>query len=239
MKDRLRRICAVLCAAIIALALAWAAAGTEENDDDYQTRYVICNPKSFVNVRSAAKKNAQEVGRLECGDVVYTLGEKKGQYVKIYTTSFESTEGWIHRGYLVEEKPERTGGKTYTVRAKGRVALRRYVNGSRRAWINPGKTVEVYVIAGEWALTNRGFIRTEYLEKQEAPEAETIEKQGESGYNTGKGANVRTFVKGTEKDGRGAVSAGGDPKQGYSVACGRSLCDAGREDGGNAEGMAA
>ena len=94
-------------------------------------------------------------------------GERRGKYEKIYLDNLEDGCGWVHAGYLVREAPEapEEGKEWYVVAANGRVAARRYVNGSRRAWLRPGRRVKVYVMTAEWALTSQGFVRTEYLEK--------------------------------------------------------------------------
>ena len=153
-------------ALILALLMILPVVCIGEEEPDYQTLYVMCKPKSFVNVRAFPKKNATEVGRVECGDEVLTLGEKRGKYIRIYDPAFESGDCWIHRGYLTEEKPEiYPEGNTFTIQAKGRVAVRRYIKGARRVWIRPGKAVTVYAITKEWALTNRGYIKTEFLEE--------------------------------------------------------------------------
>ena len=132
----------------------------------------MCRPKSFVNVREFPKKKAKEVGRLECGDEVLTLNEKRGKFVKIYGPTFECGTCWVHRGYLTEEKPEIfEDGKTFVIRAKGRVAVRRYIRGARRVWIRPGKTVKVYAMTSEWVLTNRGYIQREFVEEVQEEES--------------------------------------------------------------------
>ena len=159
-----RRTAALLAAILLITAILTGAAGGEE---EYYTLYVICRPDSFVYVREHPKKTAKEAGYLECGTKVLTMGERRGQYMRIYEPTFEGGEYWIHAGYLVEDEPQILKGQLYQVTSKGRVALRRFVNGPRRAWIKPGKTLKVYAITDEWALTNRGFIRREYIEEVE------------------------------------------------------------------------
>ena len=168
-----KRICALVLAAAVLLA-ALAAFAEEDDADQFYTLYVICKPDSYVNVREFPKKNALQAGRVECGDEVETKGEKRGQYLKVYISGIEAGEGWIHRGYLVEEVPEvYRDGIPGEIRAKGRVAVRRFVDGPRRVWISPGKQVKIYALSDEWALTNRGFIRREFIEiwEEEARDA--------------------------------------------------------------------
>ena len=159
----MKRIAALLLAIVMAMMYA---AGLAEKEPEYQTLYVMCKPKSFVYVRPFPKKSEETAGRVECGDEVLTLGEKRGKYIKIYSPSFDSAECWVHRGYLTEEKPEiYEDGKQFVIHAKGRVAVRRYIRGSRRVWIQPGKTVTVYAMTSEWVLTNRGYIQREFVEE--------------------------------------------------------------------------
>lgn len=166
---------ALMVAAILAafITAIWAPGRAEEEEPEYITLYVLCKPTSFVNVREFPKKRGTIVGRLECGDEVLTLREKRGKYLKIYGPAFDASEEWVHGGYLTEDQPEIwPEGKAYKVIGKGRVAVRRYVRGKRRVWTQPGKTVTVYAMTAEWALTNRGYIQTEYLEAAEEPETE-------------------------------------------------------------------
>ena len=164
--SKLEMLLRILCILTALAAVIWIADSLGEEEIDYQTLYVMCMPKSFVNVREFPKKKAKEVGRLECGDEVLTLNEKRGKFVKIYGPTFECGTCWVHRGYLTEEKPEIfEDGKTFAIRAKGRVAVRRYIRGARRVWIRPGKTVKVYAMTSEWVLTNRGYIQREFVEE--------------------------------------------------------------------------
>jgi hypothetical protein len=174
-----REIWLRFCCVLAALAAAvWIAGALGEEEPDYQTLYVMCRPKSFVNVREFPKKKAKVIGRLECGDEVLTLNEKRGKFIKIYAPTLEGGTRWVHRGYLTDEKPEvYEDGKACTVKAKGRVALRRYIKGARRAWIRPGKTLTVYAMTSEWALTNRGFIMTEYLEETDNESAGSLRRE--------------------------------------------------------------
>jgi hypothetical protein len=55
-------------------------------------------------------------------------------------------------------------GKTCTISANGRVACRKWADGPRRAWTVNGSTVKVYAYASDWALTSKGWIRTEYID---------------------------------------------------------------------------
>lgn len=141
---------------------AWCYAFAEEEE-----AWIICQPGSYVNVRESPKKSGTEMGRLELGDKVTTDGKTKNGYSHCVDLSMEQTEGWIFTGYLTDEEPEIMDAATFQIRAGGRTASRRWVDGPVRKWIQPGKQVKVYAMNSTWAVTNRGFIRSDFIE--EAP----------------------------------------------------------------------
>ena len=130
--------------------------------DEYEY-FIICNPKSHVNVRKSAKKGSDEIGRLYAGDSVTVDGMTKNGFVHCVNMSNEWGEGWVYKGYLVQEKPIITG-ESARISANGRVKCRRYVNGKRQGWARDGDTVKVYAYTSEWALTSKGFIKTEFID---------------------------------------------------------------------------
>lgn len=138
---------------------AWIRAKAEAS---FCTCYVMC--KSYVNVRRTPDKRGQEVGYLECGDWFNTDADSKNGYIRVYGIG-EFGEGWIYCGFVVTEEPKRIDRKC-AVSANGRVACRRWMGGPKteNPWITSGTEVMVYCAADGWALTSRGYIRSEYLE---------------------------------------------------------------------------
>lgn len=126
--------------------------------DEY---YIICNPKTSVNVRRSAKRASEKIGWLELGDMVESDGETENGYMLCYLSN-EYGEGWVYKGYLTNEKPTPCG-EMIEVIANGRVACRQYVNGKRQGWLKPGSDIKVYAYTSEWALTKNGFVKSEYL----------------------------------------------------------------------------
>ena len=51
-----------------------------------------------------------------------------------------------------------------TIVAEGRVAARKWIEGPVARWIQPGETVTVFWMSSEWAVTDRGYIRSEYID---------------------------------------------------------------------------
>lgn len=148
---------------LIVLTVLFAVLTAFADEGEY---FIICNPESYVWVRRSPKKTAEETGRLEIGDKVYADGPRKNGYVHVDGLSTEWGEGWVWKGYLVEDQPVIYNGNG-TVASNGRVACRRYVNGSRKGWAKSGTEVRVLAYSDEWAVTSRGFIQTKYLEMWE------------------------------------------------------------------------
>ena len=98
---------------------------------------------------------------MECGWHAETEGKTKNGYLYI-SMSNEDGYGWIYKGYVVYSEPVIITFET-NIYAKGRVACWRSIGGTRRCWAKPGDVVVVYAVSEEWAVTNKGFIKTKYL----------------------------------------------------------------------------
>lgn len=155
----------VAVALIIAIIITLRDIGLAE---DYQSdAWIICKPGDYVKVRATPKKSGEVVGRFECGDRFRTDWEVKNGYIHVFV-SLEVEEAWIHEGYVSAWEPEWKAGETMTISAEGRVACRRWCDGPRidgkAGWVKPGTVVQIFYYTPEWCCTNRGYIRTEYLE---------------------------------------------------------------------------
>ena len=126
--------------------------------------FILCQPDSWVNAREKPQKSGDSIGRLECGQKILTDGRERNGYLHCIRLSFEISEGWVSKGYIVSDEPQ-ARNQLATVRAGGRVACRRGVNGSRKGWVRPGAVVKITASSSEWAVTNKGFIRREYLDE--------------------------------------------------------------------------
>ena len=75
----------------------------------------------------------------------------------------------MYLGYVSTEKVQKVG-EQYVCVAKRQVACRRWVGGpqietgGRKQWLKNGENVDVFCIGGDWAVTSRGYIRSEWLE---------------------------------------------------------------------------
>lgn len=154
--EGLKRIAAAVMALFI--LMGWTTSRAEEMR---VKAWILCQPKDYINVREKASKKSSVVGRLDPGDDVETDGVSRGGFCHVYG-GFEQADAWIFAGYVTEEEPEwidREG----TIVSPYRVACRKYIDGPRRRWVYGGDTVRVYWKTATWCVTNRGFIKTEYI----------------------------------------------------------------------------
>ena len=149
--------------AVAAVLLLLGNAGIAE--EEYETMYAICQPGDRVNIRPFPNRNLTE-GWLETGDEVLVDGRKRNGFIHCVGLNNESGEGWVHKGYLVWDKPERVSC-IGTVISRGKLAARKNVGGKRVRWLKPGGTVKVYYVSDEWCVTNCGYVKTEFLELED------------------------------------------------------------------------
>lgn len=124
--------------------------------------FILCDPRTPVNVRASPKKGTDIVGRLDFGDWIETDGEERNGFLHVYGIG-EAGEGWLYSGYVVEDQPHKVERWAY-VDATGRVKSYRWIGGKRLKWLTVGSRVKVYGRSEEWAVTNKGYVRTAYLE---------------------------------------------------------------------------
>ena len=134
--------------------------------EDLYEMYVICQPDDYVNVRMNPSRKSSVVGYVEAGDRFLTDGRKKNGYIRCYGIG-ETGEGWIHCGYVVDDRPERVSG-TAVVVSNGRLAARKCIGGKTRKWLKNMDIVKIYWISDEWAITDKGFVKNNYLEMEGA-----------------------------------------------------------------------
>ena len=153
----------ILAALIVAAVIIFACRA----EDATTTCWALCQPGDHVNLRIDPKKDSASVGWLECGDSFQTDGESINGWLRVLDAG--ECECWIYSGYVIEEQPEKIG-ENYVCVARDRVACRRWVDGPQiringhLSWLKNGSTVSVFYIAGDWAVTSRGYIRAEWLE---------------------------------------------------------------------------
>ena len=125
--------------------------------------WVFCQPNGIVNVRSKPRKNSTEIAWVTCGTKLTTNGKIRNGYIYVCDMAAETTSGWISTKYIVFEEPKPVSAEMI-IRAEGRVACRKYMDGKIVKWYRDGDRVTVYWLADGWAVTERGYIRYEFLE---------------------------------------------------------------------------
>ena len=149
----------------ILIAAAWFVIGraAEQTIDCW----VLCKPGDYVNLRETPSRSGRTAGFLECGDRFQTDAESRNGFIRVYGVG-EGAEAWIYAGYVSTEEPVAVF-ENYCCVAKNRVACRRWIDGpqvaGRAGWLYNGSSVSVFYIAGDWACTSRGYIRSEWLEE--------------------------------------------------------------------------
>ncbi len=149
-------------AAFWLLVLVAGSATCTTCDERTYSAWVLCQPDSYVNIRSSPSSRSCIEGRMFCGDEVETDGRSSGGFLHCVNLPCDSVEGWISEGYLVYSEPQEINSEA-SISANGRVACRRAIDGYRRCWARNGQVVEVYWHSEIWAVTNRGFIQMEFL----------------------------------------------------------------------------
>ena len=159
-----KRFGAGLIIAILMLMVLLVLIAATEAKAETEARWVLCRPGDWVNARRKPSTRSESLGRLECGDRIWTDGKERHGFLHVVNLSMEESEGWVYAGYVVDGPSDGEGTMQVTVQASGRVALQKCRDGERRGWAKSGNTLTVYAFGGGWAVTNRGWIRTEYLE---------------------------------------------------------------------------
>lgn len=135
----------------------------DEHEEEFEIAYVICSKGDRVNIRRFPNTKGEPDGYLEPGDMVYLDGRKKNGFRHCVGLNTEMGEGWVHSGYLVEDRPEPVN-RTGIIASRNKVKARKNVNGKRTRWLKPGGTVKVYYWSDNWCVTDCGYVMSKYIE---------------------------------------------------------------------------
>lgn len=156
---------ALLCV-LAALIIAATCVVSSCRATDEITCWILCRPGSKVNVRRTPERDGIVDGYLEVGDAFRTDGRTANGFIHAIGVG-ESWDAWVWCGYVVTERPEEVY-ENYVCVSNSRVVCRQYVDGPQvknHGYLVNGSTVSVFYTAEGWACTNRGYIRTEWLER--------------------------------------------------------------------------
>lgn len=153
--------------AVVTACIGWWIGSNEcrAAEEKPLTCWAMCKPGSYVTIRRSPQKNAMQVGYLDPLDSFQTDGKTKNGYIHVIDVG--NSEGWVHAGYVVTEEPE-AAFEQYYCSSLSRVACRRWISGPRvenYGWIVNGSTVQVFYRTEEWSCTSRGYIKSEFLER--------------------------------------------------------------------------
>lgn len=158
-----KRVLTILCCVVLTAVVLVFNFGACENTDDTLTVWILCQPGDYVNVRATPSTNAEQIGYLDPADEITINVNAKNGFFPIESPLFER-EGYVSCRYVSTEEPEWFNGQTYTIVSNARVMARRWIEGPRVSWLVNGTDVQVFWYTPTWCVTNRGFIKTEYLE---------------------------------------------------------------------------
>lgn len=133
---------------------------------------VLCQPDSYVSIRGRASTSGSVEGRLYLGDAVtvdkLATDDQGRSWAHCIGLSVEAGSGWVCAGYLAQgEATVYEQGAAGVIKANGRVAARKSIDGERREWLRDGDTATVWGVCGNWAVTDKGYVKAEYLEVAE------------------------------------------------------------------------
>ena len=128
------------------------------------TKYVLV--QSELNVRAKPSLGSYIYGRLFTGDAVQVIRTYR-EWCYLEELYSDEGHGWVSAKYLVDEPVTEMYDTTAVINANGRVAIRDSVNGKRISWAHSGDVVCVYGTSESWTVTDRGYVKTEYLKFEE------------------------------------------------------------------------
>ena len=132
------------------------------NTADSEEAWVICQPDSFVYLRTRPAFGSGIAAFLEAGEKVETDGRQRGKWIHVLFEC-EDGEGWVFGGYLTDSEPEFYPDGIAATTDVGNVRARRYAGGPVRKNLKKGTELTVYSVSDSWCITDQGFVKTNCL----------------------------------------------------------------------------
>ena len=158
--EEVKRVLLILLGLLCALSFALDIAYAEEA---YGRIWILCDPESYVCIRSGPGKSADTFGGTTCGRSLETDGKRKNGFIHVINLASEMDSGWVSTMHVVSEEPEAMK-QTAIVVSNGRLAARSGIDGKVRKWLKPMERVTVLYWTSAWCLTDRGYVKSEFLE---------------------------------------------------------------------------
>lgn len=138
-----------------------------------ETKVMYVLVQDELIIRSKASLGSDRIGYLFPGDPVEVTRNYRG-WSYLDNLGCEDGSGWVSSNYLVESEVTVFEDElTAVVEANGRVAVRAYVDGKRVGWLSPGDEVTVHAMCKDWAVTNEGYIKSEFLHIDDSQVSDT------------------------------------------------------------------
>ena len=122
--------------------------------------WVLCEPNGTVNIRS--KPGGRVFGGASCGAKMWTDNRQRDGFLHVLELNAEEETGWISARYIVYDEPHQVDA-VMVISSDGRVAVRKWIGGKIIKWIHNSDPVTVYWMSEEWAVTEYGYIKSEFL----------------------------------------------------------------------------
>ena len=149
--------------AVTAFSILYEA-GLAEDYTEMDQVFVMCQPDSYVVIRSSPRKAYNESEYGFAGERLYTDWKVKNGYLHVYGP-FEDVSGWIKQIYVsVWEPYVYQDGKDFVVVSRY-ANCRKWMNGPKKGSVKKGKIIKVFLEGAEWCVTNYGYIKTSCLEE--------------------------------------------------------------------------
>jgi hypothetical protein len=147
--------------AAVLIGIVSAVRGIAKADTITEEVWVLCEPNGTVNLRS--KPGGRVFGGSTCGAKMWTDNSQRDGFLHVLELNAEEETGWISARYIVYDEPHPVDA-VMVITSDGRVAVRKWIGGKIIKWLQNGDLVTVHWMSSSWAVTEYGYIRSEYLE---------------------------------------------------------------------------
>lgn len=149
---------------LLAMVILFAICGVKDifahADTITEEVWVLCEPKGTVNIRSSP--GGMVFGGTTCGAKMWTDNKQKAGFLHVLDLAAEQETGWISGRYIVYDEPHEVNA-VMVIDSDGRVACRKWIGGKVKGWLYDGDPVTVYWMSNTWAVTDKGYIMSEFL----------------------------------------------------------------------------